>query len=380
MSSDKKPSAPTGEEVSILRLTSREHVRLRPGMYFGGTDVRALHQLLFTVIDDMLYAAFKRDCTQVNIVLAPDNCVKISDNSSGIPMDLAERNNRSRLEYVMTVLNQGRWRGDRYADNDSMFGVGLANVNAVCASMIVHNRRDGFLWKQSYSQGIPQSEVEQLRPLGESETSGKSFEFTPDFTIFEQAPFDFERIAIFCRNAAYALQGLTIGLRDERISPAREEVFIFPDGIRALLAELAVGSNAISPVFHSRVDYVDRTNPTTHSLYSVEIAFQYTDETTPQIESFVDAERSDGGTQVDGLKKGLSRYFKKQGLENRKTVFNGLNVVISIFHPHQAFNTISDRLLLSTDVIAPCAEIAFNLLDGSPDGKQFIAYLKSRQS
>ena len=147
----------------MQQFNHNQHVRLRPGMYFGGTNARALHEVVFTVLEDILEEVTRDYCDHIWITLLPDDAISIRDNSRGLPIQ-SHTDGRSLLEHLMTGPGTKRIEGE-YQVVGGMFGVRLSAVNAISAECTVEVARDGFLWRQTYREGVPQSEVVQVRPL-----------------------------------------------------------------------------------------------------------------------------------------------------------------------------------------------------------------------
>src|SRR5271170_69904 len=177
---------------SITVLEGLEAVRKRPGMYIGSTGERGLHHLVYEVVDNSVDEALAGECDTINVTLLADGAVRVQDNGRGIPVDEHPVEHRPALEVVMTTLHAGgKFDGKSYAVSGGLHGVGLSVVNALSAQVDIEVRRDGYLWTQSYRQGVP------LAPLhrGEhTEKTGTTTTFWPDGTIFETTDWSFETL------------------------------------------------------------------------------------------------------------------------------------------------------------------------------------------
>jgi DNA gyrase subunit B len=350
MSSDKKSTAPAYDESSIQRLDPIEHVRLRPGMYFGGKDKTALHHLVFEVMNVGIDEALSGKCSHIELVLLQGEQVRISDNSEGLRVEFSTHTGQSDLEMAMTWMGTGTPYPTRYKVSGGIHGVGIEAVNALCADMRVQVRRDSSLWQQRYAAARPQTPVEQVRPLNPDEPTGNTFIFTPDFTIMERNSFDFDMIAARCREVAHTIAGLRLMLRDERVSPAREVVFHAPEGIRARLAETQAASTAISDLFYGALNVETFTDSRRPLRFRIEVAFQYTDATHTHIESFVNTIATTGGTHVNGFMRGLSEFFEKHEISQTGEIEQGLTAFINVFHNWASFESQSKIVLLNPEI------------------------------
>ncbi|MBI5931118.1 MAG: hypothetical protein HY862_17545 [Chloroflexi bacterium] len=169
---------------NIPRLTAHDAVRQRPGMYIGGADARALHHLVYEILDHMVEEAFVGRCDHIELTLLPENRVVIRDNSHGLPMSPYKDSGLTKMEAILVNLaaHKRDFEPELYAVTGGIHGMGLTVVNMLSAEMVVENARDGFLWRQVYREGLAQSSLEQIRPLDETE-HGTTFSFVPDFTL-----------------------------------------------------------------------------------------------------------------------------------------------------------------------------------------------------
>src|SRR5579871_5509115 len=219
----------TYDAQDITVLEGLEAVRRRPGMYIGSTGPRGLHHLVYEVLDNSVDEALAGHCTEVTVTIHPDNSVTVLDNGRGIPVAKMEKEKRSALEVVMTVLHAGGkfGEGGGYKVSGGLHGVGVSVVNALSERVDVEVRRDGYAWTQSYERGKPLTEVERGAPTKET---GTTTTFLPDADIFETLDLDFKTLEERMRETAFLTRGLHIRLIDERAEGHRAE-FRYEGGI-----------------------------------------------------------------------------------------------------------------------------------------------------
>src|SRR5215813_1463377 len=203
-------------EEQIIRLNPMEHVRLRPGMYVGGTDARALHHLVFEVVDNAIDEAMAGRADYVEVVIHADNSISIHDNGGGIPIAKNHKLGVSTLTAAFTILHfGGKFGSGAYTTSGGLHGIGVKAVNALSDELTVQVRREGHLWKQTFQRGVPTSDVVKVRKLKEGEPTGTSVTFIPDGSIMEVTDFEFEVLARRFREMAYVVPGVTIHVVDE---------------------------------------------------------------------------------------------------------------------------------------------------------------------
>ena len=234
------PDILTYDEESIVRLEPMEHIRTRPGMYVGGTDIRALHHLIYEVVDNSIDEALAGRCDRINVTLYDDSVVKVTDNGVGIPVGIHKTEGISTLEMVMTQVGTGAKFGhSAYKVSGGLHGVGVSAVNALSAQAKVMVFRDGYVWEQTYEMGRPTSEVLKIRPMKKEESTGTHTTFVPDYTILDRNDFNFNTLAQRFREMAYVTRKVSITLRDERVKPIpREVTFYFEGGLRSFVRYL----------------------------------------------------------------------------------------------------------------------------------------------
>ena len=361
---------------NIQMLDPREHIRRRPGMYVGGTDARALHHLIYEVVDNSIDEALAGRCDSISVNLHEDGSATIRDNGVGIPVREHE-SGKSALEVVMTEVGSGgKFDNEAYKVSGGLHGVGVSAVNALSASLTATIRRDGHVWKQSYEAGIPTGGVRKSRKLNDGEETGTEITFVPDFTILEENEFSFSTLMTRFREMAFVTRKVTISLRDERAKPiAREATFYFDGGLRSFVRYLNRNRKSIHNIIHveREVEYLDR-NENPYKI-GVEVAFQYADVATTTELAFTNTINTpDGGTHITGLRSSITgvinRYARKAGLLKDKDgnfsgndTLEGLTAIVSIKHPDPQFESQTKVKLLNPEAQGAVSQVvteAFN--------------------
>src|SRR5690349_1352246 len=250
-----KDTAPVRQqsEDDIVALDPMAHVRLRPGMYVGGVDSKALHHLVYEVVDNAVDEALAGTCTEIGVILHENGSVSVTDNGRGIPVGINKAEGVSALQIVLTELHAGaKFDGGSYKVSGGLHGVGVSAVNALSSGLDADVWREGFQWRQSYQRGIPVTEVEKV---GKSNETGTRISFMPDTEIFPDTEFKFEILANRFREMAFVTRGITIHLRDERLQPyPREMSFYFEGGIASFVRYINRNRKAVHDVVYgSRV-------------------------------------------------------------------------------------------------------------------------------
>ncbi|OHB12284.1 MAG: DNA topoisomerase IV subunit B [Candidatus Zambryskibacteria bacterium RIFCSPLOWO2_12_39_8] len=331
-------------------LEGLEPVRKRPGMYIGTTGPDGLHHLVTEIFDNSRDEAMGGFANDIEIVLMPDNKVRVTDNGRGIPVDTHKQTKVSALETIMTTLHAGgKFGGEGYKISGGLHGVGGSVVNALSTYCKAVIHRDGGIYTQEYNQGKRKSVVKKI---GNSKLHGTIITFQPDPTIFPDTNFNFERIANHLRQQAYLVKGLKISVLD-----AREEKKVDDDVFYIRELELNVPSisfyfegglvslvrfeNEHNKPIHKNIFYVEK-KANGNDYETVEVALQYVDDISSRILPFANnIYTSEGGTHVTGFKTALTRslnsYARKNNLVSEKEdnftgddVLEGLTAVISI--------------------------------------------------
>jgi DNA gyrase subunit B len=352
MAKTAQPTAYTADSIQVLE--GLEAVRRRPGMYIGGTDVKALHHMVFEVVDNAVDEAMAGECDRIDITIRPDEVVVVRDNGRGIPVELHKQTGRSALETVMTKLHAGgKFGGGGYKVSGGLHGVGVSAVNALSSWLEAEVRRDGKVWRQRYERGVPQGDVQRVGKLAAGDQRGTTISFLRDPTIFEDADYRFETLQTRLREMAFLTRGLRVYLRDERVTPAHECTFYFEGGVQSFVRYLNRGRQALHQVV-----YVTREVDGTY----VEAAWQYTDLFTDNTYAFANTIITpDGGVHLTGFRAALTRvlndYGRKQGLLkdadanlSGDDTREGITAIISVKVPDPQFESQTKVKLLNADV------------------------------
>ena len=334
MNEDSGQSSNYGAD-GIVVLEGLEAVRKRPGMYIGSTDSRGLHHLVNEVVDNSIDEAMAGYATLISVYINKDGSITVDDDGRGIPTGMHEKG-KSALELVMTHLHAGgKFDHNSYKVSGGLHGVGVSVVNALSAKLIVVVERDGKKFRQSYTRGIPDKDVEEI---GTSNRTGTSVTFYPDPQIFETTVFEYELLQIRFRNQAFLNKNVAIFFEDKRTG--RSETFHFEGGVSEFVSYLNKNKTPIHP------------NPIyltgTVSNIEVEVALQYTDGYNETINAFVNTiSTPDGGTHMAGFRTALTRtindYAKSNGfLKDSEPltgddVREGLTAILSIKMPEPQF-------------------------------------------
>ncbi len=343
------------EDIQVLE--GLEAVRRRPGMYVGGTDIKALHHLIYEVVDNSIDEALVGVCNHIQITIHADQSVTVIDNGRGIPVAPHPQKKISTLQLVMTTLHAGgKFNGGGYKVSGGLHGVGVSAVNALSEWMEVEVHRGGKIYRQRYERGVPKAPVKEVGPLpkGHEEDTGTRSTFRFDETIFKEVGgYRYETLVQRFREMAFVTKAVTIHFRDERETPAREMTFYFEGGVTSFVRYLNRNRGVLHPVV-----YVEREVDS----IGVEVAVQYTDAYTESVYSFANTINTiDGGTHLTGLRSALTRtindYARKQGLlkENESNFSGddtreGLTAIVSIKHPDPQFESQTKVKLMNAEI------------------------------
>ena len=310
---------------SIQVLEGLEAVRKRPSMYIGDVGERGLHHLVYEVVDNCIDEAMAGFCTDVDVKILEDNSVSVKDNGRGIPTGMHEKEHRSALEVVLTVLHAGgKFDKNSYKVSGGLHGVGVSCVNALSDLLVAEVHREGKIFVQKFSKGKP---ITGVMVTGESQDTGTTITFHPDATIFTQTiVYKYETLANRLRELAYLNKGIRITLTDLREKV--DEFVTAEDGERK-----ATGRQVFrSDVFYSEqglrefIDYLDAGAPklipepitvNSDKVIPIDIALQYNTGFSERIYSYVNNIHTiEGGTHLQGFKMGLSRSLKNYAEKN----------------------------------------------------------------
>jgi len=290
---------------SIQVLEGLEAVRKRPAMYIGDIGVKGLHHLVYEVVDNSIDEALAGYCSDITVTIQEDNSILVEDNGRGIPVDMHEKEGKSALEVVMTVLHAGgKFNKDSYKVSGGLHGVGVSCVNALSSNLIATVKRDGKIYQQKYQIGKPLSDVEEI---GKTDVTGTSIEFFPDNSIFIVSEFQFDILANRLRELAYLNKGIRLNLIDKREKEEdgefKSKSFYSEHGLKEFVGYLDAGRESlIEDVIHVSTEKND---------LHVEIALQYNTSFAENIFSYVNNINTiEGGTHLTGFRRGLTRTLK----------------------------------------------------------------------
>ncbi len=375
-----KGSSYSYEAKDIQVLEGLEAVRRRPGMYVGGTDIKALHHLVYEVVDNSIDEALAGACDRIEIRIHPDSSVTVKDNGRGIPVDMHPTMKKPALEVVMTTLHAGgKFGSGSYKVSGGLHGVGVSAVNALSEWCEVRVQRDGVEHFQRYERGYPTGPVQAIgkAPQGVSGTT-TTFKFDP--LIFkEDLDFRFDTLVQRFREMAFVTRGATIFFLDERSD--REMTFHFEGGITSFVRYLNRNREVLHPVVHAEKELDGIT---------VDAAIQYTDAYAESVYAFANTINTiDGGTHLTGLRAALTRtindYAHRIGqLKDSDSNFTGddtregLTAIISVKHPDPQFESQTKVKLMNPEVQTLTQQVvgeAFStFLEENPSaGKAIIA-------
>ncbi|HYH34920.1 MAG TPA: ATP-binding protein, partial [Nocardioides sp.] len=218
------PSDPVAYDASAIQvLEGLEAVRKRPGMYIGSTGERGLHHLIWEIVDNAVDEALAGHCDRIVLTLLADGGVRVEDNGRGIPTDTAPGQELPALTLALTVLHAGgKFGGGGYKVSGGLHGVGVSVVNALSSRVVAEVKNRGHLWRQTFRVGVPEGELEQVRPLEEGEGTGTTITYWASPDIFETTDYSLETITSRIREYAFLNKGLEIVVRDER--PSAEQI------------------------------------------------------------------------------------------------------------------------------------------------------------
>ena len=297
---------------SIQVLEGLEAVRKRPSMYIGDTSSKGLHHLVYEVVDNSIDEALAGYCTDIQVSINTDNSITVADNGRGIPVDMHEKEGRSALEVVMTVLHAGgKFDKGSYKVSGGLHGVGVSCVNALSTDLHVEVRRGGKLYVQDYKRGVPQYSVKEA---GEATTTGTTVTFHPDPEIFSETVYQYHILAARLRELAFLNAGIHLTITDYRVEnegdEPKSEHFHSEDGLREFVKHIDSSREALIPhVIHINTEKYGTP---------VEIAMMYNTSYSENLHSYVNNINTiEGGTHVSGFRRALTRTLKKYAEDSK---------------------------------------------------------------
>lgn len=296
---------------SIQVLEGLEAVRKRPAMYIGDISTKGLHHLVYEVVDNSIDEALAGYCDKIKVTINEDNSIKVEDNGRGIPVDLHEKEGKSALEVVMTVLHAGgKFDKDSYKVSGGLHGVGVSCVNALSSKLTATVKRDGKIYFQEYSIGKP---LHDVKVIGETEETGTCVEFWPDNSIFITTEYQVDILSSRLRELAFLNKGIRLILEDKRQVDengiAKSKEFYSEHGLKEFVEYLDQGREKLTEnIIHISTE---------KNNVPVEIAMQYNTSFTENIHSYVNNINTiEGGTHLTGFRRGLTRTLKSYAEES----------------------------------------------------------------
>jgi DNA gyrase subunit B len=340
------------EAKDIQVLEGLEAVRRRPGMYVGGTDAKALHHLIYEVVDNSIDEALAGACDLIEVIIHEDSSVTVEDNGRGIPVEKHPQLKRSALEVVMTTLHAGgKFDGGAYKVSGGLHGVGVSAVNALSEWCEVEVRKNGKVYFQRYDRGFPKKAVKMVGEAPKGKT-GTRTTFRFDQEIFKgEVDYRFESLVQRFREMAFVTRGVMISLFDKRSD--REMTFYFEGGITSFVRYL----NRNRKVLHAVVQKEKVVDG-----IGVDIAIQFTDAYTESVYAFANTINTiDGGTHLTGLRAAITRTINDYARKNKllkdsdsnftgEDTREGLTAIVSIKHPDPQFESQTKVKLMNPEV------------------------------
>jgi DNA gyrase subunit B len=352
---ERKPQDYTADQIEAMEGIA--HIRLRPGMYVGGSDSKAMHHLIYEVVDNSIDEALAGYCNRIEITIGADESIMVRDNGRGIPVDVnpsyLQRTGKtvSTLELAMTnPMTGGKFGSGAYSTSGGLHGVGVKATNALSSWCEVEVRRDGKIYRQAYKEGKAAGPVETVGATKKDDT-GTSTKFLRDVAIFkDDNSFKWEVLVQRFREMAFITRGIMIVFRDERDD--REMTFFFEDGISAFVRYLNRNKEHVHSVIYAekKIDNI-----------VVEFAMQYTDATASSEYFFTNTIiNPGGGAHQTGFRSAITRtlndFARKSGilkdkdgnLDSRDTL-EGITAIVSVKHPEPQFDSQNKYRLMNPD-------------------------------
>lgn len=355
------------DDSDIQVLEGLEAVRKRPGMYIGSTSARGLHHLVWEIVDNAIDEALSGYCNEIQIILMPDDVVKIVDNGRGMPTGINEKTGKSTVETIFTVLHAGgKFGGGGYKVSGGLHGVGASVVNALSSWLEVYVERDGHLYYQKFSDGG--KPATDFKKIGDSNRTGSTVVFRADPTIFQETTtYDYDTIRDRIQQLAFLNKGLKLVLIDERGEKSRKHDFHYEGGLKEYVHFLNKNKTPV----HEDVIYVEDVQ----DGIQVEVAMQYNDGYQPNIYSFCNnINTHEGGTHEEGFRLALTRIINNYAKANNflkkdedtlsgEDVREGLTAIISVKHPDPQYEGQTKTKLGNAEVRRIVSSIFADALD-----------------
>ena len=368
---------------SIQVLEGLEAVRMRPSMYIGDVNTKGLHHLVYEVVDNSIDEALAGYCKNIDVTINEDNSISVSDDGRGIPTGMNQKENRSALEVVMTILHAGgKFDKGSYKVSGGLHGVGVSCVNALSTKLVATIYREGQIWRQEYSKGFPLADVQVI---GETDRTGTTIYFKPDDSIFYVTEYKYDILAARLRELAYLNRGIRLSLTDKRTIDSdtnefKSEVFYSEKGL----------SEFVEYLDETREKLIDETIhiTTEKNGIPIEVAMHYNTEFKENVYSYVNNINTiEGGTHLAGFRRGvmqtLKTYADNSGMLSKlkfdisgEDFREGLTAIISVKVAEPQFEGQTKTKLGNTEVgsaVAQAVSVALaNYLEEHPKDARAI--------
>ena len=364
-------------------LEGLEAVRMRPSMYIGDVNTKGLHHLVYEVVDNSIDEALAGYCKNIDVTINEDNSISVSDDGRGIPTGMNQKENRSALEVVMTILHAGgKFDKGSYKVSGGLHGVGVSCVNALSTKLVATIYREGKIWRQEYSKGFPLADVQVI---GETDRTGTTIYFKPDDSIFYVTEYKYDILAARLRELAYLNRGIRLSLTDKRTIDSdtnefKSEVFYSEKGL----------SEFVEYLDETREKLIDETIhiTTEKNGIPIEVAMHYNTEFKENVYSYVNNINTiEGGTHLAGFRRGvmqtLKTYADNSGMLSKlkfdisgEDFREGLTAIISVKVAEPQFEGQTKTKLGNTEVgsaVAQAVSVALaNYLEEHPKDARAI--------
>lgn len=368
---------------SIQVLEGLEAVRMRPSMYIGDVNTKGLHHLVYEVVDNSIDEALAGYCKNIDVTINEDNSISVSDDGRGIPTGMNQKENRSALEVVMTILHAGgKFDKGSYKVSGGLHGVGVSCVNALSTKLVATIYLEGKIWRQEYSKGFPLADVQVI---GETDRTGTTIYFKPDDSIFYVTEYKYDILAARLRELAYLNRGIRLSLTDKRTIDSdtnefKSEVFYSEKGL----------SEFVEYLDETREKLIDETIhiTTEKNGIPIEVAMHYNTEFKENVYSYVNNINTiEGGTHLAGFRRGvmqtLKTYADNSGMLSKlkfdisgEDFREGLTAIISVKVAEPQFEGQTKTKLGNTEVgsaVAQAVSVALaNYLEEHPKDARAI--------